>query len=134
MSQETLELFRRAVEAFNQRDVDRLDELTTRDFEFSPYLATLIETTIYRGLEGLHKYFEDSASAWERIVVRLDDVREVRSGVIYSSGELHGKGRASGMEVRVPVTWISEIREGKLASVRSYGGEADALEAAGLSE
>jgi ketosteroid isomerase-like protein len=134
MSEETLELFRRAVEAFNQRDLDRMEELTTRDFEFSPYLATLIEATTYRGLEGLHRYFEDADAAWERIVVRLDDVREIRSGVIYSSGELHGKGRASGMEVRVPLAWISEIREGKLASLRSYESEAEALEAAALRE
>jgi hypothetical protein len=33
-----------------------MDELSSPDFEFAPYLATLIETTTYRGGDGLRKY------------------------------------------------------------------------------
>jgi ketosteroid isomerase-like protein len=132
MSEENIELLGRAVEAFNQHDMEALVELTSTDFEFMPYLATLIETTTYLGHEGLDKYFADAESAWEEIHVRLDDVRDAGHGLIYSSGELYGRGRASGLEVRVPLAWVSEISDGKLTRLQSYQSAAEALEAAGL--
>lgn len=49
MPEENVELIRRAVKAFNDRDLAALDDLVTEDFEFVPYMATLIETTTYRG-------------------------------------------------------------------------------------
>jgi ketosteroid isomerase-like protein len=60
MSEENVELYRRAVKAFNDGDLDVLDDLITEDFEFVPYMATLIETTTYRGRDGLRKYQEDA--------------------------------------------------------------------------
>ncbi|MDX6615859.1 MAG: hypothetical protein QOD60_950 [Solirubrobacterales bacterium] len=134
MSEENIELFSRAVEAFNQRDVETLVEITTPDFEFVPYLATLIETTTYWGHEGLKEYLADADSAWEEIHVRLDDVRDAGDGLIYSSGELYGRGRASGLEVRVPLAWVSEISDGNFTRIQSYQTVAEALKAAGLSE
>jgi ketosteroid isomerase-like protein len=134
MSEENVEIIRRSVEAFNRADLETLDVLTSEDFDFSPYLATLIEATTYRGHEGLRQYYEDAQAAWEEIQVRIDDPREVRDGVLYFSGELYGRGRASGLEVRVPLAWIAEIHDGKVTSLRSYQSEAEALEAAGLQE
>jgi ketosteroid isomerase-like protein len=131
MSVENVEIFRRSVEAFNDRDLDTLDALTSESFEFAPYLATLIETTTYRGHPGLRRYLRDADAAWEQIEAHLKDAREIRAGVVFASGELYGRGRASGLEVRLPLWWLGEIRGGKLASVRSYQSEAQAREAAG---
>lgn len=77
MSQARIELVRRWAQAFNDRDMDALLELTSPDFEFVPYLANLVETTTYRGHDGLRRYFEDADAAWEEIRVELDDVRVV---------------------------------------------------------
>ena len=57
MSQENVEVFRRAGEAFNRRDIDAITDLLTEDFEFIPYLAAVVEkTTTYRGRDGLRQY------------------------------------------------------------------------------
>jgi ketosteroid isomerase-like protein len=133
MSEENLELARRWSRAFNERDMDALVNLTSPDFEFVPFLATLVETTVYRGHDGLRKYFEDADAAWEGIQVRRAEPRAVGDCTI-SFGELYGKGRASGLEVRVPLAWVSEWREGKLARLEAYESKAEALEAVGLSE
>jgi ketosteroid isomerase-like protein len=109
-------------------------ELTSPNFEFAPYLATLIEKTTYWGHEGLRKYFADAESAWEEIHIRVDDLRDAGDRLIYSSGELYGRGRASGLEVQVPLAWVTEISDGKLTRLQSYQTAAEALEAAGLSE
>jgi ketosteroid isomerase-like protein len=132
MSQENVEIVRRAVQAFNERDLARLDELSSPDFEFAPYLATLIETTTYRGRDGLRRYFEDAGAAWEDIQVRLsDDFRDLGERIVFF-GELCGRGRASGLEVQVPLAWVTEIHEGKLTLLHSYENPADALNAVGL--
>ena len=129
---ENVEIFGRSVQAFNDRDLETLEALTSEDFEFVPYLASLIETATYRGHAGLHRYLADADAAWERIEARIDEVREIADGVIYASGELYGKGRASGLEVHVPLWWLSEIGDGRLVSLRSYQSEADAMQAVGL--
>jgi ketosteroid isomerase-like protein len=134
MSQENVEIVRRATEAFNQRDLDALFEQTSPDFEFIPYLTTLIETTTYRGRDAFHRYFEDADAAWKQIHARLDDVREVGEGLIYASGEIHGEGRASGLEVQLPLFWLCAVHNGKLTRVQTYESAAAALRAAGVSE
>lgn len=133
MSAENVELVRRAVEAFNRRDLDTLFELTSPDVEFVPYLANLIETTTYRGHAGLPRYFEEADSAWEEIHVRVDETRD-RGDVVVWFGELSGKGRASGLELRVPLAWIAEVRKGRITRIQGYKTQAEALKAVGLSE
>ena len=47
-------------EAFNRRDMEALADLASPSFELVPYLSSMIETTTYRGHDGLRKYFEDA--------------------------------------------------------------------------
>jgi ketosteroid isomerase-like protein len=134
MSQESTEdLVRRWSKAFNQRDMNTLLKLTSPDLVFVPYLASLIETTTYRGHDGLRSYFRDADAAWKELHVSQAAAREVGDRAI-SFGELHGKGRASGLEVRVPLAWVSEWRDGELVRLTTYTDKAEALEAVGLSE
>ena len=134
MSNENEDLVRQWALAFNARDTDSLLALTSPDFEFAPYLATLIETTVYRGHAGLGKYFEDADAAWEAMEVRLDDFREVDPHIAVLSGVLCGKGRASGLEVQVPLAWVAEFRAGKAVRITTYTSKPEALEAVGLRE
>lgn len=134
MSEENIgTLARRWALAFNERDMDTLTKLTSPDFEFFPYLASLIETTSYRGYDGLRSYFEDADAAWEEIRVRQAELREVGDFAL-SFGELRGKGRASGLEVRVPLAWVGEWHDGKLVRLRTFTSKTEALEAVGLQE
>ncbi|MEA2334122.1 MAG: hypothetical protein QOG40_612 [Solirubrobacteraceae bacterium] len=133
MSEENVELVRRFVVAFNESNLDALYELTTLDFEFAPYLATLIETTVYRGHDGLRRYFADVDAAWGTIRVRLDEVRDLGDQV-FSAGELYGKGRSSGLEVTIPLAWIGESRGGEISRLRSFVSRTAALQAVGLEE
>ena len=126
-------MFRRAVEAFNAWDVEALTNLITDDFEFIPYLAAAIETTSYRGSEGLRRYRDESNAAWKKIEVRLDSLRDLGDRLI-AFGELRGLGRGSGVAIQASITWIVEFREGKVSALRSYQTASEALEAAGLSE
>jgi hypothetical protein len=108
-----------------------LENLTSADFEFVPYLGSLIEAKVYRGLDGLLKYFEDASAAWGELRVRQAEVREVDDRTI-SFGELRGTGRASGLEVQVPLAWVGEWQGDKLSRLVTYTNRDEALQAVGL--
>jgi ketosteroid isomerase-like protein len=133
-SQENVELVRRAVKAFNDRDIAALADIVTEDHEFIPYLAAGVEkTTIYRGRGGLREYQRDADEAWESIHARVDEIRDLGDRVV-AFGEIRARGRSSGLDTRVPLAWLIEFRDGKLWRNRSYGDKDEALEAAGRSE
>jgi ketosteroid isomerase-like protein len=134
MSEEEIGLLQRAIEAFNRRDLHALSQLTTDDFEFVPYLTTLIEKTTYSGHKGWVKYFSEADTAWKWVHARLDDVQEVGAGVLRGSGEIEAEGRASGLDVHIPLFWMVEIRDGKLARMQAHASEADAAKAAEASQ
>jgi ketosteroid isomerase-like protein len=134
MSAEDVEVFRRAVQAFNDRDIAVLADLITEDFEFTPYLPAGVEkTTTYRGRPGLRDYLKDADEAWESIQIHLDEVRDVGDRAL-AFGEMSARARVSGIDVRVPLAWVLEFRDGKVSRYQSFGDTPEALEAAGLSE
>jgi ketosteroid isomerase-like protein len=133
MSRENVELVRRASKAFNDGDLDWFDDWITDDYEFVPYLATLVETTTYRGRDGLREYQEDAEAAWETFEGRVDEIRDPGDRVV-AFGEIRGRGRSSGLDVRVPLAWVVDVHDGKLRRVQSYCDRSAALEVAGLSE
>jgi ketosteroid isomerase-like protein len=45
-----------------------------------------------------------------------------------------GRGRGSGVEVRLPTFHVFTLRDGKVTRHRSYSDRTEALEAAGLQE
>jgi ketosteroid isomerase-like protein len=106
----------------------------TDDFEFIPYLAAVVEKrTTYRGRDGLRQYGEDAEAAWESFEVRVDGIPDLGDRVV-AFGEIRGRGRGSGLEVRVSLAWVADFRHGKISRLQSYGDATDALEAAGLRE
>ena len=134
MSAENVEVFRRAVQAFNRRDIAVLVDLITEDYEFTPYLPAGVEkaTTTYRGRKGLRDYMKEADEVWESIQIHLDEVRDLGDRAL-AFGEMHARGRSRGMVVRVPLAWVLEFRDGKVSGYQSFGDTPEAREAAGLS-
>jgi ketosteroid isomerase-like protein len=131
MSQEDVRLARKAVEAFNRRDVAGLVEMTTDDFEWVTWTGT-VESTAYYGAEGLARYFQD-ADVWELLNLDADEFRDLGDAVLVV-GMFHARGGGSGLEIHVPYHSAFFTRGGKLARVLSFRTEDEALRAVGLRE
>ena len=131
MSQEDVVLARNAVAAFNRRDVAGLVEMTTDDFEWVTWTGT-VESTAYRGAEGLATYFRDS-DVWELLNLEAREFRDLGDEVLVV-GVFHARGGGSGMEIHVPYYSAFFTSGGKLARVLSFRTEDEALEAARLRE
>jgi ketosteroid isomerase-like protein len=61
MSQENVELSKRAVDAWNRRDVEATIVLADPEAVWHPALEEIVEGRTYRGHAGMRQYFKDLA-------------------------------------------------------------------------
>jgi ketosteroid isomerase-like protein len=132
MSQENVEVATQAIDAFNGSDVDAFTTLTTPDFEWSPSMVA-IEGTIFRGREGIERYFRSLRGAWEKFHIHRHRFRDAEDLVVML-GRLEGHGMGSGVPVHASLGMVFDFRGGMISRIRGYLDHAEALRAAGLSE
>ena len=130
MSDENVELARRAFEAFAERDVDALVELMHDDVEFLPVTANLTTGGMpYRGHAGIASYLEDVGRVWKDLRVFPSEFRQQGDAVV-ALGRIHARG--GGMIIDRPTGWVWRMRDGKIVSGRVYASQDEALRDAGL--
>ena len=132
MSQENVEVATQAIDAFNGSDVDAFAAFTTRDFEWSPSMVA-VEGEIFRGREGIERYFGSLSNAWEKFHVHRDRFRDSED-VVVMLGRLEGRGKGSGVPVDASLGMVFDFRGKTISRIRGYLDHAEALRAAGLSE
>lgn len=127
MSQENLEVVRRAFATFNARAVDDLVGLSDPDSEWLPFRAQL-EGMVYRGHEGIRQWVRDMDDDWEAF--RIDPVEfHDRDDRIVVIGHVQALGRTSGVDVDSEAGFLFELTGGRIVRVVSYSDPASALEA-----
>ena len=135
MSQDNVELVRRAADAFNRGDIDALLEELDPEIEWHPLLQVLFggEATVYWGHEGTREFQRDLDEAFTELEAEPSEFRDLGEQVI-AIGQLRGRGRESGAKTETAIVWLVEFKNGKAVRVREYLDPKEALEAAGLSE
>jgi ketosteroid isomerase-like protein len=129
MSQENLELARRAYAAFQAGDFDEWVSYFDPEVEFS---QTAMEGT-FRGHEGLREWAAGLLAAfpdWKPSIVEIRDLGD--RALIHGSGS--GEGASSGIGIEVDFWQVVEVRGGRVVWCAAFRTEADALEAVGLRE
>jgi ketosteroid isomerase-like protein len=135
MSQENVEAFRRAVDAYNRRDIDGFLEIFDPLAETHPLTLAMFgqETTTYRGHEGIREFIRDVDEVLPEMQVEPLEIRDLGERIV-ASGRLHACGRASGAEIESPISWVVDFTNGRVIRMRDYLDFTEALEAAGLRE
>ena len=133
MSAENVEIAKRGLDAFNQRDLYAFMEIATPDIELLPAMAGAVDGSTVRRREGVETLFGDIRDTWAEQQVIADEFRDLGDRVL-ALGRIVGRGRASGVAVQTPGAIITDFRDGKIASVRTYLDHSEALRAAGLAE
>ena len=90
--------------------------------------------TVYRGRDGVRQRLEEWLESFD--VYRFEVERIIDCGtdeVLVEATEI-GRGAASGAEVRTTNFELLTMRDGMIVRIREFYDEANALEAAGLSE
>jgi ketosteroid isomerase-like protein len=135
MSRENVESFKRAVEAYNRRDVEALLKELDSDVEWHPALEVLLggEAMTYRGHEGVRQLLRDTDETLEQIHVEFSKIQDLGDRIV-AIGRLRTRGKESGAETESPVGNVGEFKDGKAVEIRTYLDPKEALEAAGLRE
>ena len=131
MSAENVQIIRRLVEAFNDRDLDAMFAVLHPEAELHPLRAQL-EGKAYR---GPRRAARDARRLRPGLGVRSDgrpsEFREAGDEVVVL-GRLRARGRASGIGLDVPMGFVWTLRDGKVVHAKTFSEQADALRAAGL--
>ena len=134
MSQENVELVRRAYEAFNRGDIDGALAVLAPDFEYTPSGAIPGVTATYRGPEGFKRFV-----GW--LLDQFDDVQfEINDVVGHDDDQLvfrhtnRGRGKRSGVETSWDVWQVWTLRDGQAVRGEGFTSREKALEAARLRE
>jgi ketosteroid isomerase-like protein len=138
MSQENVEIVRRAFDAGARRDAATVLKCYDPKVEFdgsrSPFPRLVGGGRVYHGHEGIQSFFRERGEVMENIEDDYEELIDAGEQVI-SVVSTRARGRASGIEVELKnygAVWT--IRDGKIVRVVWFETRAEALESAGLQE
>jgi ketosteroid isomerase-like protein len=133
MSQENVDVVRRALEAFRHGDVEEMLSYMDPEGEWHSAIVGGAEGSVYTGHEGLRRWYADSFDSFEEIEGEWSEFRDLGDRVL-ALGRVKARGRASGVELDSPMGWVFTLRRGRVIKAEGFLSRAEALEAAGLSE
>jgi ketosteroid isomerase-like protein len=132
MPHDKVDVAKRAIDAYNRRDVDGLfAELATPDFEFYPGTVMALDGTGFRGREGAERYKIDTIENWEELQNIPEEFRDLGERVLVLF-RLKGRGKGSGAPVDQPCACILDFRGERIWRNRVYFDRAEAMRVAGL--
>ena len=133
MSQENVEIVRRAYEAFNRGDRDAAVADLAPDCEYVASGAIPGATETYRGPEGFKRFRRWLLDQFDNVRVDLTEVIEAGDQVVVLTTS-RGRGKRSGVETSWDVWQVWTLRDGKAVRGEGFTSKEKALEAAGLRE
>ena len=133
MSQENVEFHHQVIDAFNRRDLGAYLALIDPEVEWTPYEVWVQGGEPYRGHAGVRRWWEEPFAVLPDLRAEVNEIRDFGDRT-FVRGRLYGQGAGSGASIERAMWLANEWRDKKTVWWCSFGSEAEALEAAGLSE
>jgi ketosteroid isomerase-like protein len=134
MSKENVELVRQAYEAWNRGDLQWMLEHATPDFEFRTTHLFPDTEDVYRGREGLKRFWNTFRGPWETLQIEVERIEPIGGNDrVLALLQFHGRGR-DGLEVTLEYANLFTIENGMAALMVGFASWQEALEVSGLSE
>ena len=134
MSQENLEIARRAAESFGAGGLEETLRFYTEDVIWFPFPDAPESQDGFHGHAGVRELMAGWFASFDDYVARPVDFRDLGDRVV-TLGEMSGTIKGSSVGVEQPVASIAwDFRDGKIGRIRFFPTWEAALEAAGLSE
>ena len=132
MSQENVELARRALDAVSRRALDALLALMDPDVVAVPRILA-VEGGALHGHDGIREWWRSIFGVFPDFDVEVVEIREV-GNVTISNVRAHGRGEGSDTPFEDAIWVVTHVRDGMVVRWQTFASEAEALEGAELGE
>jgi ketosteroid isomerase-like protein len=131
MASENVELVLSLHRAVTRRDLDGVLSLAHPKVEYRSAIQQAMEGegSVFRGLDGLRRWFGELQDLYEFIESEVLEVHEFGERVVIVF-VVRGRGAGSGIVLEQPLAQLVTFRQGKIIEVRDYFTREEALEAA----
>jgi SnoaL-like domain len=143
MSEENVEIWRENLEGqlaalaagtSPEATISEMAKIWDPEIELDASNAAVLDLKrLYRGADQVRQFWQEWFSAWETVQYDYELLDAGESVVMLL--DLKMRGRATGIEMPFgKFAWVSTFKDGMVVHVKVYMSQAEALEAAGLSE
>ena len=133
MSQENVDIVRRAFVAYDRGDTDEVLRLCDEDIVITQPAELPDVEPQQHGHSGVLEAFGIWPEQWDDYRIEIVRIRDPGDHVVVTTHQ-SGRGKQSGVEVEMDFTFVFTVRGGKLVEWRIFMKEEQALEAVGLRE
>ena len=138
MSQENVDLVRRAYEVFNQGGPEAVISagIWSPEIVFDASRANIPGVRVLHGPEEVRTFFKEDwlgAFPFDEWEIQIEEPIEDGDRVIFKSRQ-QGRGASSGVEAALELGNIFTLSKGQVVRMTMFGRPEEAFEAAGLSE
>jgi ketosteroid isomerase-like protein len=132
MNRDSVDLVRRAYSAWNGGDWTTLQALTHKNCELRPSLGAPDGGTTYYGIEGAQAYRMEVGSMLGTISSEMTEILRATAEHVLVRSHARARGATSGIEVDQHFVHAWTITDGRIAGMRSFPTESEALRSFGL--
>jgi ketosteroid isomerase-like protein len=132
MPLEKVEIVRRSIDAWNERDLATWTASLQPDAEIDWSRSRAPFKGVYRGRDGAETFWDVFWSTFEDVQVEAHGFTEVGSEVVVPN-TVHMRGR-EGIEVIARTALVFWVENGQITRLRLFQEQAEALEAVSLRE
>jgi ketosteroid isomerase-like protein len=129
MSQTTVDLARKGIEAWNQRDADLWLTYAAPEIEWIPAGPAAVEQAVYSGHDEAARGLAAVWDTWEVFEFVESEVRDLGDSVLWL-GHVKMRGGTSHVELDQEFALHSQVRDGRLIRVKAFLSWQDALQEA----
>jgi ketosteroid isomerase-like protein len=134
MSEENVEVVRKAYEAFAREGLDRFTEHFTDDVDYRAVEGAPDDRGPIHGKDAVRAWLQDWIDTFHEFWFEPIELIDAGEDTVVAVERFGGRAKLSGVETDQTEAVVYSIRDGKLARCREYATRHEALEAVGLSE
>ena len=132
MSEENVEIVRGAIAAFDAGDIEGLLRHCDEDIVITQPPEMPGAPPEQRGHQGVLEALAIWPEQWDDYRIENLRVEAAPEDKVFVLQRTHGRGKLSGVDVKMDFSFVFTVREGKVTEWRLFLDEDKALEAAGL--
>jgi uncharacterized protein len=131
VSRDNLEIVKEFSRQFERGDRISWRKYFSEDAVWDTSGSDLLLATVYRGHEGIERFFSDWLSTWDEFEIEHLEWIDAGESVVVSFRQ-RGRGKGSGVLIEQDFFGVYDLEGGRVKRYRAFASRDVALQAAGL--